>query len=103
MSSMRERIVKIAKSVVAIQEPDVRIYYLGGGSYVVQLSQQNSKELQSAFPRSFRRGRADNNGRASFYVTEKASKLARIWCEEHNLSIGSSPMWDLEPGEMPSW
>ena len=103
MKRIAQELVMIAKILVSAK-PDVRIYYLGGGSYVVGLPPAKAKELQSAFPKSFRRGGKSNpDGTISYYVTEKASKLAKIWCEENGLSVGGSPMWDLEPGEMPSW
>ena len=83
-------------------DPDARIYYLGGSKYVVEVPAQAAGDLMKVFPRSFKRPKRKGSN-VSFYVTEKASKLADQYCKEHGISVGSSPMWDLAPGEMPSW
>lgn len=75
-----------------------RIYYNGGGKYVVQVEPSLAGELQKAFPKSFRRQHGN-----SFFVTERATQLAKAWGAERGIQWGGNPMWDLKPGEMPSW
>jgi len=82
-----------------------RIYYLGGGKYTVSIPLRMSglaKKLQAAFPRSFRQPHTAPN-EITFFVTEKASLMAKNLFQENGVPVGGSPMWDREPGEMPSW
>lgn len=83
-----------------------RIYYLGGGRYAVSIPTRMSalaKKLQSAFPRSFRQPRVTSDA-VLFFVTEKASLMAKALLQENGITqIGGSPIYDRQPGEMPSW
>lgn len=85
-------------------EEGARVYYLGGGSYVVDLpTPEMAQKLSAEFPKSFKRPRTRDKNNTGFYTTEKGAQIAKRWLEQQNVKAGGSPMWDLRPGEMPSW
>ncbi len=81
----------------------IRIFYIGGGKYALTGVPSNIKtQLEVAFPKSLRKSRPEN-GTYTYYVTEQASRKIKEWLKTNRISVGGSPMWDLAPGEMPSW
>ena len=79
-----------------------RTYYLGGGSHVVQVPKDLGARLQAENPRSFRKGRTEGPV-MSFYTTERGRRIAEKWLKDQGITVHGSPMWELEPGEHPSW
>jgi hypothetical protein len=99
--AVARELVKLARELVGT-EP-VRIFYIGGGTSTVSgITEDLAKEFEAAFPRSTKKKRRDGNT-FTYYVAEKMEKKIEAWLKSKGVKVGGSPMWELQPGEMPSW
>lgn len=98
----QETVERIVNRLVEAK-PAARVSYIGGGIYSVEVSREIAAELQKVYPRSFRKPHDNPDGTVWFGCTEKASQIAKAYLAKKGVTTGGSAMWDLEPGEMPSW
>ena len=95
--------MKLSEHVQTLIEDDKpRIHYIGGGSYVVSVPQSLATDLESKYPKSFKKGRQEGT-LVTYYCTERGAQIAGQYLKGKGQAYGGSPMYDLAPGEMPSW
>lgn len=104
LGASNEALDTLRRQFLPEAEEGARVYYLGGGSYVVDLpTPEMAQQLAAEFPKSFKKPKTRGPNNMGFYTTEKGAQIAKRWLEQQNVKAGGSPMWDLRPGEMPSW
>lgn len=96
-------VVEFVNKMLNEDDAKAQISYNGGGKYVVKVSADIAKQLQGQYPKSFTDGHAGPGNTVTFYATERGSKIAKDWLSIKGIKVVGSAMWDLAPGEMPSW
>ena len=104
LGAAHEALDTLRRQFLPEADEGARVYYLGGGSYTVDLpTPEMAQKLAAEFPKSFKRPHKQGPHNTGFYTTEKGAQIAKRWLQQQNVKAGGSPMHDLAPGEMPSW
>jgi len=100
-TAVARELLAIAKELLA--EDKLRVFYIGGGSSAVTgVTPELAAKLEATFPRTFKKKRREGNT-FTYYIAERMSRKVQEWLKQNRIESGGSPMWDLAPGEMPSW
>jgi hypothetical protein len=104
LGAVSEALDTLRRQFLPEADEGARVYYIGGGSWVVDLpTPEMAQQLAAEFPKSFKKLRTRDRLNQGFYTTEKGAEVAKRWLAQQNVKVGGSSMWDLAPGEHPSW